>query len=312
MPWTEHPTDPEAQRIRQAQASLAAALAADLAVNPAVEELEADAGVSHYLALNALSNEQAMDTLHHGFSGQPCRRFLPEADSADTRLITNTLPGVTVHILGPARQEDIIRDMDPPEAQSYLRLAMARSDAPGVPEAFGTRWVVDAPALKLSAEDERTIHDLHLRTAEALAVALDKAVNGTSLMLMLVIGDLHLLFPGDAQWGTWKAVLDNPDRRRLLSKTHFYKVGHHGSHNATPVAFVEEVLTDTESDRQLRSAMVSVRPRPQWQNIPRQPLLEKLGTRIGAIARSDVTDDQPGFTRQADWYVEILLPIDAG
>jgi hypothetical protein len=57
--------------------------------------------------------------------------------------------------------------------------------------------------------------------------------------------------------------------------------------------------------------MVSVRPYSQWKNIPRKPLLDKLGTRIGAIARSDVTDDQPGFARQADWYVEILLPMAA-
>jgi hypothetical protein len=34
----------------------------------------------------------------------------------------------------------------------------------------------------------------------------------------------------------------DPDATRLLSKTTFYKVGHHGSHNATPVSFVENCL----------------------------------------------------------------------
>jgi beta-lactamase superfamily II metal-dependent hydrolase len=316
MPWTEHPTNPEAQHIREAQASLAAALATALAVD-AGDEDAADAAdgadspheVAFYLALNALSNESAMDTLHNGFAGQPLRRFLPEADSPETRLTTPTLPGVTVHVLGPSRQEDVIRDMDPPEKQSYLRLAATAKDDRSIPEPFGSRWVVDDPRRKLSAADETTIHELHLRMEQGLSIALDKAVNGTSLMLMFVVGDLYLLFPGDAQWGTWKAVLDDPEKRRLLGKTHFYKVGHHGSHNATPVAFVEEILTENGAHR--RSAMVSVRPYSQWKNIPRKPLLDKLGTRIGAIARSDVTDDQPGFARQADWYVEILLPMAA-
>jgi beta-lactamase superfamily II metal-dependent hydrolase len=317
MPWTEHPTNPEAQRIREAQASLAAALAAALAVNAededpgeAANDEDSPHDISHYLALNALSNEQAMDTLHNGFSGQSLRRFLPEVDSVDTHLITSTLPGVMVHVLGPSREEDVIRDMDPPEKQSYLRLSATVKDDQGIPEPFGAKWVVDDPPLKLSAGDETTIHELHLRMGQPLAVALDKAVNGTSLMLMFVVGDLYLLFPGDAQWGSWKAALDDPERRRLLGKTHFYKVGHHGSHNATPVEFVEEVLTESGANR--RSAMVSVEPRSQWKHIPRKPLLEKLRTRIGAIARSDVTDDQPGFVRQADWYVELLLPIDAG
>jgi hypothetical protein len=260
--------------------------------------------------LNALSNAQAMDTLHHGFSGQPLRRFLPEANSVDTRLISSLLPGVTVHVLGPSRQEDVIRDMDPPEKQSYLRLSALLGDDRGVPEPFGAKWVVDDPPLMLSDEDKTAIHELHLGMEKSLAVALDQAVNGTSLMLTFVVGNLSLLFPGDAQWGTWKAVLADPEKRRLLGKTHFYKVGHHGSHNATPVEFVEEVLTETGANQ--RRAMVSVRTRAQWKQIPRQPLLENLGTRIGAIARSDVTDDQPGFPRNADWYVEVLLPIESG
>ena len=41
------------------------------------------------------------------------------------------------------------------------------------------------------------------------AVSLDKAVTGTSLMLVLKIGSTHLLFPGDAQWGTRLAAMTN-------------------------------------------------------------------------------------------------------
>lgn len=67
----------------------------------------------------------------------------------------------------------------------------------------------------------------------ALAVALEQATNGTSLVLLLRFGDTTLLFPGDAQWGTWDRMLHDPETEDLLRTVNFYKVGHHGSHNAT-------------------------------------------------------------------------------
>jgi hypothetical protein len=83
--------------------------------------------------------------------------------------------------------------------------------------------------------------------AEAVALALDKHTNNTSLALafeMTASGKV-LLFPGDAQVGNWlswherewrigkgpaEQVVKGP---ALLARTVFYKVAHHGSHNAT-------------------------------------------------------------------------------
>jgi hypothetical protein len=96
----------------------------------------------------------------------------------------------------------------------------------------------------------------------AVAVALDKAVNGTNLLLMFQVKKAHLLLSGDAQWGTWHAALEDPQWRELLTKTTFHKVGHHGSHNASPKDLVDNVLgegvcemvsTLTEARRRIRS-----------------------------------------------------------
>ena len=113
------------------------------------------------------------------------------------------------------------------------------------------------------------------------AVALDQAVNGTSLMLMLEISGAFLLFPGDAQWGTWKAVMEDPEWREMLKRVSFYKIGHHCSHNATPVKFVEEIIPDGIC------AMASTLTRRVWPNIPREPLLTRLAEKHASIARSD-------------------------
>jgi hypothetical protein len=61
-----------------------------------------------------------------------------------------------------------------------------------------------------------------------------------------------LLFPADAQAGNWRSWHDQPyetpDKRKfsaaeLLGQTVLYKVGHHGSHNATLKAKGLELMT---------------------------------------------------------------------
>src|SRR3954468_22865124 len=75
MPWTEHPTDPEARKIRQAQARKAAAVAEALALSGANDERAVRA---RKLLENNLTNAKAMAMLHGGFLGHPTLRFLPE------------------------------------------------------------------------------------------------------------------------------------------------------------------------------------------------------------------------------------------
>lgn len=84
-----------------------------------------------------------------------------------------------------------------------------------------------------------------LGLASELALKLDNDTNNTSLVLAFELepGGRVLLFPGDAQVGNWLSWFKVPfptipgekpvDARNLLSRTSVYKVGHHGSHNAT-------------------------------------------------------------------------------
>lgn len=294
MPWTEDPRDPEARVIRETQSKVAAhlhvALTAKLSlagVSPA-KKLEAEQLLN--LVTNSLTNAAAMRTLHGGFAGSPRRVFLPYRTSSANAIQRDFLPGVTVHALGPSRSNSIIRDMNPPKGQSYLRLMEAISDAQNDRhQPFQSRWILDpqqsvyAESL-LSDRDRKRVKDVGEGAELGVAVALEQAVNGTSLMLMFEIGRAFLLFPGDAQWGTWDAVLQDPESRELLSKTTFYKIGHHGSHNATPVEFVEDVLGDTFA------AMAPVKPVKQWKFIPKAELMTELRKRSPAVVRSDLAE----------------------
>lgn len=310
MPWTEHPTDPRARKIREAQAGLALHLQAQaLAAVGARPELEAVAE----LAANALSNAEAMATLHDGFSGNPAREFLPGKDRGTATLTTRLLPGVTVYVMGPSRDPDVIRDMNPPQGESYMRLMAAQPGQRDTPEPFGNDWAVDAgliqslnSRLPLSPADIDHIVSASRVDELAVATSLDAAVNGTSLMLVFKVGKTHFLFPGDAQWGTWEAALGDDEWREILGQTKFYKVGHHGSHNATPIDFVEHTIGNDFY------AMASVKPVAKWKSIPRAPLVAALEKRTKKFIRSDQPENaEPGtYTSDGDgYYCETAVPV---
>jgi len=111
------------------------------------------------------------------------------------------------------------------------------------------------------ADPWRRIDGDWMEAASQFALQLDSATNNTSLAFALEIGPVGsgkvLLFPGDAQVGNWlswfgKVQLGKRELGKdmvwmvgngangikitaedLLRRTVFYKVGHHGSHNAT-------------------------------------------------------------------------------
>jgi beta-lactamase superfamily II metal-dependent hydrolase len=94
---------------------------------------------------------------------------------------------------------------------------------------------------KGQGEEWRRIDTDWLATAGELALKINDMTNNTSLVLAFELTDAQprevLLFPGDAQVGNWLSWHEpkevKVDVEDLLHRTVFYKVGHHGSRNAT-------------------------------------------------------------------------------
>jgi hypothetical protein len=84
----------------------------------------------------------------------------------------------------------------------------------------------------------RQIRKIRAEQLLGIATTMDNAMNNTSLILLFEIGDKKFLFPGDAQIENWEYCLkladDKTQNLKLLQDTYVYKVGHHGSTNATP------------------------------------------------------------------------------
>jgi beta-lactamase superfamily II metal-dependent hydrolase len=315
MPWTEDESDPEARRIRDVQSRLALTLNANLAA-AASRAAAPETQLAQKLAENALflSNDRAMKTLHHGFATPAVRRFLPKKTVKTKKAVknrhftTDALPGIKVYVIGPARDAEVIRDMDPPSGKSYLRLS-ARAAGPEAVAAsapFDPSFVrqTSETLASLDVKDEQTIQSAGSFGDLAVAVALDKAVNGTSLMLLLEVAGTFLLFPGDAQWGTWEAALTDPEWRSLLGRVSFYKIGHHGSHNATPKEFVERVIPDSIY------GMASTLTRAIWPDIPKGELLSAFQRRHASVVRSDQESvPMPRGFKQDKGVVELTLAL---
>jgi len=163
----------------------------------------------------------------------------------------------------------------------------------------------------------RRIDDAWLVTASDLALWMDDFTNNTCLALAieLIESKKVLIFPGDAQFGNWiswqKLTWEVPDSNGvkqkvlmadLFANTVFYKVGHHGSHNATLRKSGLELMNTLENDlvamiptnREFASSQGN-KEKGGWQ-MPEHKLLEKLEEKAkGRVILADeigTEDDQ--------------------
>ncbi|HEY5788891.1 MAG TPA: hypothetical protein VIT65_29380 [Microlunatus sp.] len=287
LPWCEDPADTEAQRLRTRLDGAARILHQQFAVDG--PEIAA-------IALNSLSNERAMTTLRDGFAGQPTRRF--QSATAPVRTELAGLPDARIHLLGPARSEEAIKAMDPPELERWLALSLGVGSGAAVPVGrdggdavvgpFGPAYGITDRAVfrqrypHLDADDDLLDHAV-LDPEDALAAAswLDRCLNNTSLVFVVEIEDVRIVFPGDAQWGVWREILANTDARALLERATLYKVSHHGSHNGSPKSLVHDVLPEHIT------SMLSFRSMERWTAIPQTDLVAALRTPGRTLLRPD-------------------------
>jgi len=149
------------------------------------------------------------------------------------------LPGVKVHVLGPPtlEQSDEIaqqRATDPDEFWHVTARALERTTQSAAPPLFPGFKKLPAPKRPEVRWFTRRLDAVRGEELLELVRILDGAMNNTSLILLFEACGKKLLFPGDAQIENWSYALSKPQTRKLLQDVDVYKVGHHGSLNATP------------------------------------------------------------------------------
>jgi hypothetical protein len=163
----------------------------------------------------------------------------------------------------------------------------------------------------ISSADFRKLQSRML--SNALSFVLDDTTiqNNCSAVLLIEWRGRRLLFVGDAEWtnkfkkgsknGSWN-VMWNERRDLLDAPLDFLKIGHHGSHNATPwkrdkdgqdevnQIFNAILPLPPEGERPTALCVVSTK-RKQYTTIPDGELLVELGKRV-ANTRNYLTEFQ--------------------
>jgi beta-lactamase superfamily II metal-dependent hydrolase len=229
-PWTEDPS-------KQDEPALKALTTAENIATAFVNGADASEALGA-LAARQAGNARAITRLDE-WAKKGAAEYL--SFGAESR-IAEFVPGIKVHVLGPPLQKDapdVIRARSWYDDQYWLtRLGLTARPTVVAPPGNGAaqplvppgpvRWLVDRLGAQHSASAMRLIHEF------------DKAMNNTSVILLIEAGTKRLLFGGDAQWESWEYALTNaPQAKRdeylpLLRTLDLYKVGHHGSLNATP------------------------------------------------------------------------------
>ncbi|MCK1270822.1 MULTISPECIES: hypothetical protein [unclassified Bradyrhizobium] len=154
-----------------------------------------------------------------------------------------SLLGVQIDVLGPptVKQTATIKKQRARDPNEFWQLQARAMSAASTAEGAGGQVLfprhVRSSGPKFPVEARWLVyHARNIRGDNLLQIVrmLDKAMNNTSVILLMRVGKASLLFPGDAQIENWQYALDKAENRKLLAAVDVYKVGHHGSLNATP------------------------------------------------------------------------------
>jgi beta-lactamase superfamily II metal-dependent hydrolase len=277
------------------------------------------------------TNAKSLAMLKNGFGVKP--EYYKKGDNPKLpKSLENS--GLEAVILGPPPPDAMdfmkLNDLKKGVGQ-YLGADGGSTTQSKIFEPFGKMWQTDASAYPESAFREYAprVEDPNAKPAheklEAVINAaqpailltavkeLEHSLNNQSLVVLFTFKGKRLLFVGDAQAGNWtywmyggtptKAPsLDDlsAEGKSVLGNLDFYKVGHHGSTNATPITAVDAMGGTFAS---MCSTQADTYGNPdKGTEVPRDPLLAALAKK-SALVRSDSPDAQGKFD-VTDLYVD--------
>lgn len=297
------------------------------------------------------SNEKALRLLTEGFSNNPPVHYY---EAGDEPVLPDGLKGaLTAQLLGPAPLDSggIFSGSDNRKEQYLAAVGEEEVSETERLEPFEAKWAGIADANTYPRQSfggygshrrmEEILHSAQPDVMLAMAEAVDGTLNNQSLVILFTCRGKKLLFVGDAQWGNWshwlygrKVTGEDPGisetAKDILNSIDFYKVGHHGSTNATPIPAVEALNVNCVSMCSTESGDYDpgkTRPHGSLQNqseVPRTVLMDALGARtkhklvrsdwipVAAVPASPEAKSQlsklPSNFSAGDFYIDYVFP----
>lgn len=308
MPWFEDPTNASAVKIQSGITAVARQLQTAFAASAkkADEQFSSMAGnILGFDVAGRSSNDIALSVLHNGFANSPSDvAYLKAGDTAPLPDALTKI-GLTAQILGPPIDPALIRQMDDQNHQYLGEIESGLDAADNTSPLFGGRFNSDG-----SAYDDRSFGSGGLKGVQtkiakvqpdvmrAIAQRADNTLNNQSVVVLFEFNGKKLLFAGDAQWGNWQhmlfgGVFGSPghtaiteEAKAILKSIDFYKVGHHGSTNATPIDALDAMRQGVVA--MCSTAEGAYGSEKNNSEVPRIPLMDALKAKTGGkLARSD-------------------------
>lgn len=303
MSWFEDRNDAKAMHIQAGIVATAQHLQAALAARAAPGDEQFGHMAENALGIAKGGNAAALEMLHSFKTADGGPTPVDYYAAGETPTLPQSLESAKLEaeILGPPRDLALVAQMDN-AAHQYLAFGDDDDgeDGPGAP--FSPAYQVDSfewhnPLFPL-AQIRKNIEAWQPDMLAAAAQRADNALNNQSLVVLFTFRGKTMLFSGDAQWGNWANFLfggpiGTPGHTALTDKSKailgtldFYKVGHHGSTNATPIDVVEAMKKGCV-------AMCATDPgaygkEERGTEVPRIPLMAALAEKTqNQLARSD-------------------------
>ncbi len=326
-PWMDDPKlppDASGPALRSGTRRFAASLGEGQTFAATVAELAGAADVRSVrgqvgrLALDQLPNQDALDWL----TDRTKTAGGVYVRAGDASRIDEFVPGITVRVLGPPtvdQEPDLVHERaNDPEFWLALHRQLEQPAPAGIPSgadehvragapSAGGRLLTAGQAVPVAEAGPGPIGWLvdrldrqQLGSLMRIVRTLDDALNNTSVILLIDAGDKRLLFPGDAQIENWLwALKDSPEQAELtglLADVDLYKVGHHGSRNATPRSLFNLWGEDPDPARPmtaLMSTLSHVFGESEATFVPRATLVAALGRRTNLLTTDGLGAAQP-------------------
>jgi hypothetical protein len=237
----------------------------------------------------------------------------PPVSDVDLMKLMDLQKGVGQYLADFKEEDGSIRAPFGPEWEVELLETAEGQSEPCTPASF-REWADPRkswePVLIEEARNAKTRMETVLAQSQPIAALtaakqLNAFLNNQSLVVLFTFKGKKLLFVGDAQAGNWEHWLfdtDTADKKasgkmsaqaqQILTSIDFYKVGHHGSGNATPKAAAETMGLHSQRFAAMCSTEAGVYGTEdpddptKGTEVPRLPLLGKLASE-SALVRSD-------------------------
>lgn len=248
----------------------------------------------------------------------------PEWVKADDEVdVDDILPGVTLQVLGPPTLGQVpgLKSYASASSEYWLALAAAKELDPVIekppPDAFERALdTVAAPdGVGAAGWLLRSLKDVGSREVLDIVEGFDNVLNNTSVVLLVTVGKRSMLLAGDAQAENWSYSLDralgengrppDPALRQQLADVDLYKVGHHGSRNATPMRLFRLWAGRTTAHQPLTSVLCTktgVYDKSVEGAVPKPKLVESLAE-VGPVYN---TEDLPDKV----WWFDVEAPTN--